>query len=370
MARRKKESKQSEGEIIQDGENVKIVEVPRYVNLDNKKIVMGNPLIEARYSLTTEEQKLVLLTIALVDKAETAENGFPLLRIPKRLVVETLDYNEHYSLIKENLVRLMSRIIKIEDVDEKGRRRFRLYQWFAKAEYREGDENIEVQFHPDLKPFLLGLKKNFTDFALMIILGLNSKYSIRLYQLLHQYKSTGYRVDYLEDLREKLGVEKNEYKRFEAFERRVLSPAVLEINEKTDLQVWYEKGKTGRKITHIIFHIDLKEEYKKINALPEKSEEKNRLKADNDLWRDVLHILLNKYNADEEFVRFLRIDCYAVYKTDRKPKEMIIETRNNPVRRTLRAILDKYWDKIEQIVKVITNGSYKPVIGKTLQDKF
>ena len=240
-----------------------VYEVSNEMKLEKQSAVMENTLLEARYSLTVEEQRLVLATIAMLDTVETAPNGFPTLRIPKKLIIEATGVHEkNYHQIKTALRRLMQRIIEIETIEKDGRKRFRLYQWFAKADYKEGDSFIEVQFHPDLKPYLLELKMRFTKIPLIYVLKMRSKYAIRLYELLKRYEDTGLRNDYLPELRKKLGIKDKEYKSFRDFERRVLARAVKEINQKTDIEVSYKKKRTGRKITHIEFTIMAKPEAK------------------------------------------------------------------------------------------------------------
>jgi len=113
---------------------------------------------------------------------------------------------------------------------------------------------------------LLKLKEKFTKIPLKYLFTFRSTYSIRLYELLKQYENTGFRIDELSELREMLGVEPNEYKRFEAFERKVLKVAVKEINKKADIEVSYKKKKTGRKITHIEFYIKQKGLNREIDA--------------------------------------------------------------------------------------------------------
>jgi len=140
-----------------------VYEVSPEMKLQKHNAVMENALIEARYSLTVEEQRLVLTTIAMLDNVETAPSGFPMLRIPKKLIIETTGIHEkNYHQIKTALRRLMQRIIEIETIGKDGKRKFVLYQWFSKAEYEEGGEYIEVQFHPDLKPYLLELKEELS----------------------------------------------------------------------------------------------------------------------------------------------------------------------------------------------------------------
>ena len=67
----------------------------------------------------------------------------------------------------------------------------------------------------------------------------------------------------LSELREKLGLV-DEYKRIEAFKRRVLDLAVKQINEHTDITVEYEQHKQGRVITGFTFKFRIKTQAKKL----------------------------------------------------------------------------------------------------------
>jgi len=91
---------------------------------------------------------------------------------------------------------------------------------------------------------------------------MNSAYSVRLYELLVQWKTAKKTpVFELQQFREQLGVENNEYQRMYDFKNRVLDVAVKEINEKTDIQTSYDQVKRGRKI--IGFKFVVKEKPKK-----------------------------------------------------------------------------------------------------------
>jgi plasmid replication initiation protein len=361
-----------EDEIIEP----EVYEVSEGMKLKKHNAVMENALIEARYNLTVEEQRLVLTTIAMLDNLETAKSGFPMLKIPKKLIIETTGIHEkNYHQIKTALRRLMQRIIEIETIDEKGRKKFTLYQWFAKAEYQEGDSYIQVQFHPDLKPYLLELKERFTKIPLKQVLQLRSKYAIRLYELLKRYEDTGFRLDYLPELRKKLGVEESEYKAFKDFEKRVLKPAVKEINEKTDLKISYIKKKTGRKITHIEFEINSKnakqgdttQTTKTLSQNLDTQGQKQAIKNNPDLWETTIEILANKYDLDETAYNVLRAYTYAKYKTDTTPKKLVICTNIAAPRgkKTILEILQQYLSAIKEIVRIETMGNYTVAIHKT-----
>ncbi len=350
-----------------------IYEVSDKVKIERRNAVMENALIEARYNLTVEEQRLVLTTIAMLDNVEIASSGFPMLKIPVKLIIEATGIHEkNYSQIKKALQRLMGRVITIED--ENG---FEMYQWFAKAKYKQGEGFIEVQFHPDLKPYLLELKERFTKIPLKQILQLRSKYAIRLYELLKRYKDTGFRTDYIPELREKLGVEKGEYERFFDFERRVLKPAIKEINEKTDLKVSYTKKKTGRRITHIEFEIKSKEgdttqtTKNPSENLDTQGPKKQPNRDQPDLWDTVLKILETTYNADPDDIDTLKQHTYAKYKTDTEPKIMAIctDVATDKGRKILLQLLNKYLERIKGIVKIETNSNYEVKVCKQFIEK-
>ncbi|WP_297473571.1 replication initiation protein [Persephonella sp.] len=348
-----------------------ICEVSPNMKLQKHNAVMENALIEARYSLTVEEQRLVLTTIAMLDNVETAPSGFPMLKIPKKLIIEATGIHEkNYHQIKTALRRLMQRVIEIETIGKNGKREFVLYQWFAKAKYNEGAEHIEVQFHPDLKPYLLELKKRFTKIPLKQVLQLRSKYAIRLYELLKRYEDTGFRTDYLPELRRKLGIEEKEYSRFFDFERYVLKPAVKEINEKTDLEVSYTKKRTGRRITHIEFEFHSKNANKGDTTQTEKSPSEGidiQALKQPDLWDTTLRVLENVYKADTSDIDSLRAFTYAVYKTDVYPKQIIIKSElTGKANKELLKILLHYWSAIKEIIKTETQGNYEAKISKEL----
>lgn len=56
------------------------------------------------------------------------------------------------------------------------------------------------------------------------------------------------------------------YKRYVDFRRYVLDVAMEEINKYTDLEVFYEPLKQGRKVTEIIFHIKKRDSIEKWEA--------------------------------------------------------------------------------------------------------
>lgn len=139
-----------------------------------------------------------------------------------------------------------------------------LCSWISKAVLEEDSGIIEIELDKDLRPYLLELKKNFTSYSLFYILGMKSKYSIRVYEILKLYQY-GNKITYdVENLKYMLSA--SNYKKLSDFKRFVLEPAVNEINNYTDISVEYSVSKDGKKIQCINFFIEEKEQTEVIKA--------------------------------------------------------------------------------------------------------
>ena len=90
---------------------------------------------------------------------------------------------------------------------------------------------------------------------------LTSAHAVRIYELCAQYKNSnqGGREISLVELKRMLCMT-DEYPAVDDFKRRVITPAIKQINEHTDLRVTVENVKTGRSVTGLYFHISEKTE--------------------------------------------------------------------------------------------------------------
>jgi plasmid replication initiation protein len=149
------------------------------------------------------------------------------------------------------------------------------------AEYNHNEGTVTIEISKKLKPYLLQLKSNFTQYELEYVLKLQSFYSIRIYELLKQYEKLEQREIEIIRLKEILGIT-DKYKRYNALKDRVIEPAQQEIKIMTDIYFKYKEIKTGRKITAIKFYIynneknqENKEHIKELITGNEKNKEQN-----------------------------------------------------------------------------------------------
>lgn len=158
---------------------------------------------------------------------------------------------QYYSHVKDTLSRLMARQVWIQTDDGKEDG----YPYLIHVGLDDGKGKGTVDIHPNLAPFLLQLKGNYYQFTFHNILAMKSAYGIRLYKLLKSlyYKNTEIEFD-LETLKGHLDCI-GKHKEYYNFKRKVLIPALHDINTYSDLKVEMEPRKTGKFITSLIFHI-------------------------------------------------------------------------------------------------------------------
>ena len=185
--------------------------------------------------------------ISLIDKddEDLKEYSINLTEFAKILNISPQFLYQEADKITE---RLMGRILHIQE----GMKLIKLH-WVSLAIHERA--NLTVSFHPKLKPYLLQLKGAFTKCNLATLNKFKSMYSIRIYQLLYQYRNLGSRMFEIAELKQIIGLNKDQYPAFEDFKRRIINPSKLELDKKAEISFILEKLKTGRKITHLKFVI-------------------------------------------------------------------------------------------------------------------
>lgn len=101
-------------------------------------------------------------------------------------------------------------------------------------------------------PYLTQLKGQFTKVVIKNISRLSRSYSIRIYEILQQFRSTGERFIALDDFRSMLQIDEK-YNDFKTLNRSLIKPSIAELNQKSDLAVTVEPIKKGRTVVALRF---------------------------------------------------------------------------------------------------------------------
>lgn len=223
----------------------------------NNIVVKSNQLIQhARFSLSTQQQKIVLYIISQI---EPYDEDFKLyqFRITDFCAVCGIEpKGDIYALIKSQIKTISDKSLWIEN--ENGVET--LVRWIEKPYIDKRSGTIQIKLDEDMKPYLLQLKEKFTEYELIYTLNFKSKYSIRLYEYL---KSIHYNT--LKQYKTQIPIDKfqkildSNYTVFKDFHSRVLKPAYKEINQYSDINFEYEIITKGRKAVDIKLMIESKE---------------------------------------------------------------------------------------------------------------
>ena len=219
----------------------------------NALVTRHNHLIEARYHLTLQEKRLILW---LMSEIQPSDDDLTVFRIPVKEFAEFvgIDKNKNiYSQMANITRRLLDR--KSFEIEDKDSGRLLQVNWLASADYHLRDGFVDIEISRKLKPYLLNLKQEFTSLQLRYAVALSSFYAIRLYELLKQYESIGFRKCTIDELREYFGICEGKYKFYKDLRTYTVDIAIREINEKTDILVSYEEKKDGRRVGSLLFTI-------------------------------------------------------------------------------------------------------------------
>jgi plasmid replication initiation protein len=224
--------------------------------MNTKKLTVckANQLIEASYRLTLNEQRVISACIAQVDsiaplmatdKFELSAKDFAKLFS----ISEKRAYGELQDIAKN----LYQRSLTIHNPDPTQPKLKKLEtRWISTIGYIPEDGKIFLHFSQGILPYLSELKEQFTKYELNQISGMKCIYAFRLYELLMQWKTKGSREIEIEWLKKHFELDAS-YDRMDNLKRRIIDPAVKDINENSNYQVRWEQRKTGRKVTHLVF---------------------------------------------------------------------------------------------------------------------
>ena len=222
-------------------------------------VVKSNYLIEARYKLSLNEQRLILLLISIIQPDDDDFRDYDLhaTEFAEMFGIECdKDINARVEEAASNLV---GRKLDLSLGDERN-----YVAWLSKATYKKGKGVISIRFDKSLKPYLLHLKSQFTQYRLNCVVRFKGSYSIRLYELLKSYEYLGdgkcfYREVSLVELRRFFDIDNDSYKQICHLKSRVIEPSVDEINSHSDILISaVDYIKIGRVIKTVKFTVEPK----------------------------------------------------------------------------------------------------------------
>ena len=214
-------------------------------------VTQDNQLVESCYSMTVNEKRILWLGMR---KANSPDR--PNQSEPATFTITAKEFAESFPDVGQHPWRALKRAGKLL------RGRYVKYppkankeldvNWFDSIEYANGEGAITIRFSWSIHIRLAGLDEQFTQFPLLEVRQLRSIYAMRLFEMIYQFKSTGYRRVTIEDYRFMMDCV-DKYKSVAELKRNTLFPAIKDLKENSNLNIKVKELKEGRKITHFLF---------------------------------------------------------------------------------------------------------------------
>ena len=243
--------------------------------LSKRKVVEHNSLITSIAKMDKTPLKMFELAVSCINTEAPPKDHTVYLSKTELFAFFKVSDNDKHSRFKQAVENMQKQaFFKIKEKKEHGFE-FENIVPIPYVKWADYHDEVTIRFSPEIMPYLINLKQNFTQHALSDIAELNSKYSIILYRWLsmnynqyeHYSAKGGRREEQVEtyrnpsisirELREMTDTMKD-YSRFQSLESYIIKNSLKEINEHTSFKVTYEKVKKGRSINSIVFHITKK----------------------------------------------------------------------------------------------------------------
>lgn len=222
----------------------------------NPVVYKSNELNQGGFgSFSHSDYQIFLLLISQIGGKDEKGKFLPPEKLQREHTLKASDLGKMFSVnqkntyktLKTSCKKLMGRTLTIETPKVTT-----LINVCSKAEYNEGEGSIKIKFTDDIMPYLAQVKERFMLYNLKEVSNFNSLYTTRLYELLQEFKYTGWMIKSVEQLRKSFAAT-NKFSRYGNFKQRTFSSACEEINKHYNLNLTYEEIKEGKKVTAIKF---------------------------------------------------------------------------------------------------------------------
>ena len=160
------------------------------------------------------------------------------------------DINNCYRFLNKACKKLMKTSITLEKIELNEVWEINIC---STAKYNKKEGRITVKFTDDIMPYLAQVRKRFVLYNLKEIANFGSLYTTRLYELIQEFKETGWMLKSIDQLRKVFAVGDNKFKLYGNFKAKILNHACKEINDNYDMDLRFEEEKKGRKVVAVKF---------------------------------------------------------------------------------------------------------------------
>ena len=218
---------------------------------DKKPLVIqkSNTLIDASFSLTLYESRVLLCCVAQIKPKKKADEMY-FLDARRFSELFDLPIDGVYSKLRKAMNSLAERWVRISD--ENGHPKD--IHWIITKQYFDSKGVVGLAFHPEMLPYISELQKHFTQYDIKNISRMRSNYGPMFYELISKRRDLNKQEFSLDFLRTKLRLE-DKYCSWKDFKRNVIEPALRDLNaEQGEFKATYKPIKDGRAYVAVVIH--------------------------------------------------------------------------------------------------------------------
>ena len=226
--------------------------------LSNKKLVVtqSNTLTEAAYSLSLHSKRVLWMCLSSIAYKEDSHTGIFEVSVAKYAKIFNMSVDTAGRNVKTGIKGLANTVQF--PTEENGTLEEVLMPWLYKGGLRRAKGVWEIRLHPEIMPYLLNMKNNFTSFDIINCSHFKKTTHIRLYESLMQFKESGIWLTSPSWLSTRYELPKSQQNNFAELERRFLKPVLKTINEHMPIKATYDTRRERGKVVSIMFQITKK----------------------------------------------------------------------------------------------------------------
>jgi plasmid replication initiation protein len=259
----------------------------KLINYENS-IKKSNELSMAKLNHGLTLNQMQLLAYAIYCTQQNGVTEFYKPDFEKKFGIEKYQTKD----ARDDSERLLDLKFSTEDLENE---KFKFWNVFMGMEYDNG--LFKFEWNPKMIPHILELKEKYITTDLTITSQFKSSFSWVLYDYLKAHYGYWHKPISKEALMRLFGVEKRKtyQKNTGRFKETVLDVAIAEINQYTEMEVWYKEIKEGRAIVGFDLHWSTGE---KVDAATTK--QKNELQT---IAKAISENMFNYMNLNNEEYR-------------------------------------------------------------------
>ncbi|MGL4912267.1 MAG: replication initiation protein [Romboutsia sp.] len=289
------------------------------MDTNEKNIVMkNNIIIKAKYNISTLENRIFLMLLYKLQKNNDAVIKCEISHDEFKTIIKKKQTSSIDS-ISDLLVNLRKQSIYFRDEEGWGE-----YGFINGFKYIKSRKTFKIEASKEIHMYIGNyLETGYTPVNLAIFFCLINPNAQRFYDLLRLWSGTKSIINYkIDELKELLMIE-SKYDRYNDFKRRVILPAIKELNETGYFEIDIKENKIGRRVDSIDFivkDLDKRKYFTKedtVKEIPNKIIEEVAVTLDNVIIDDKEEpVFENKFNTSQTNINETKVTEFEYFVPD------------------------------------------------------